>query len=313
VQYQVFQRDGANQADIAITGTYTGNPTYIQARFNGGAWATIDASPSGGTFSGTLSNQAAGQGTLEVRLEDSAKTDSVANIGIGDIFAISGQSNASGRGTNNQSYSHATLKATLFGNDYVWHDLTDPTDTSSSQVDAVSDDDALPAGSYWPLLASQIMTATGFPVAFVPCAKGGSSFSDWQASTDHSDRATLYGSMNYRISQVGGVKAVLMHEGEQDADVGTAEATVNALLDSFANDVNTDQSIKVMPCKLQTCSSIDVTTVNSAIGTAWGDNSNVLTGPDLSSISVVLHLESDTDLQDAADLWFTELETSFGW
>jgi len=54
----------------------------------------IDTSPSGWTFSGTLLSQNQGQGTLIVRhSNDTSLSWSVDNVGIGDIFIISGQSN----------------------------------------------------------------------------------------------------------------------------------------------------------------------------------------------------------------------------
>jgi hypothetical protein len=314
--YATVQRDGAGQADLPVSGTYfhtSITPTAIEARFNGGSWITIDAAPANGAFSGTLSNQSEGQGDLEVRFVNATSITAISHyVGIGDIFAIAGQSNASGRGTNSQSYSHASLKACLFGNDYVWKELADPHDDNTSQKDSVSSD-GIAAGSYWLPLATQIMADQGVPVAFVPCAKGRADIeTDWQPGADHSNRATLYGSMNYRIAQVGGVKAVLYHGGEKDALAGTSEANVNTALDSFANAVNSDQSIGVMICKLQTCTDgRDVTNVNNAIGTAWGDNANVLQGPDLSSITVSVHLESDADLATAAWAWWTAMAVEF--
>ncbi len=109
VAYQVFQRNANNHANITITGTYSGTLTAIEASWNGGSYTTIVASPAGGVFSGTLSNQTAGQGMLAVRFtNDTAASSSKSYVGIGDIFVIAGQSNASGRGGNNQSYSSAT-------------------------------------------------------------------------------------------------------------------------------------------------------------------------------------------------------------
>ncbi len=87
----MFQRDGADLADILITGTYTGGPTAIEARWSGGTWTTIDASPNDGVYLGILENQSAGQGTLEVRFANEiGRAASRAHVGIGDVFVISG-------------------------------------------------------------------------------------------------------------------------------------------------------------------------------------------------------------------------------
>jgi len=54
--YQVIQRNNSNQADINISGTYTGLPTTIEASWNGGSYQVIDINPVGGVYSGTLAN-----------------------------------------------------------------------------------------------------------------------------------------------------------------------------------------------------------------------------------------------------------------
>lgn len=311
--YRTFQRNSSGLANIAITGTYVGTPSGIEARWNGGTWTAM-GTVSGGNFSGTLSNQTQGQGTLEVRFtNDTGISASSAYVGIGDVFIVAGQSNASGYGTNNQSYSHATLKATMLGNDYNWKELVDPTDSKINQVDSVSAETGTPGGSVWPLLATLFMANQGVPCAFVPCAWGGADVLSWQPGANHEDRTTLYGSMNYRAIQTG-VKVVLLHLGERDALIGTSQATYNSLLDSFANAVNTDSSVKVMACKLQNCTDRDETAVNAAIAEAWGDNSNVLTGPDFSDITPSvdgLHFKTDAELQEAADRWWATLQESF--
>lgn len=302
-------------ADITIAGTIPYQGAYdVEARWNGGAWTDIDTGAVG-SFSGTLSAQAEGQGTLEVRVKDyPAQIASAAHVGVGDVFVIAGQSNASGRGTNNQSYSHATLKAGLLGNDYVWGEMIDPTDDNTGQVDGVSSD-SIAAGSVWPLIATSIMADQGVPVAFIPCAKGGAGIASWQPGVNHSDRTTLYGSMNYRITQCGGALAVLWWGGETDALASMAEATFNSSLDSFADAVNVDQSIPTIVCKLQNSSGIpdvDEAAINSAINTAWGDNTNVVQGPDLSDMASddSFHLQSDAKLAEAAARWWAAIQAA---
>lgn len=316
--YQVVQRNASNEADLTVSGTIlTAGAHDVEARWNGGAWTVIDDAATG-TFSGTLAAQSAGQGTLEVRLADlPLNIEQILNVGIGDVFICAGQSNMSGRGTNNQAYSHATLKAALFGNNYAWKELSDPYDSATGQTDAVSSDSSpAAAGSFLPILATLIMADQNVPVAFVPCAKGGTSITDWLPGADHSDRTTLYGSMNYRISQTG-VKAVLLWLGETDAIAGMDAATFNGHLDTVANAVGTDASVKVIPCKLQNSSGIaddpNEAAINTAIGTAWADNANVAAGPDLTDIASddTYHLQTDAKLLTAAQRWFAALAVVF--
>ena len=233
-----------------------------------------------------------------------------------DVFIIAGQSNASGRGDNNQSYTHPTLVARLFGNDYIWHELTDPTDVNTNQRDAVSSD-VLVAGSAWPLLATAIMAVQGRPVAFVPCAKGSSSIVDWQPGANHEDTTTMYGSMIHRARQIfGTLRGVLWWQGEQDALNGMDTATYNAWLDALANAVEGDLGINLMPCKLQFCTGLDAddqAAINAAIGAAWGDNPNVAIGPDLSGLvsDDTVHLKSDVNLSAAAALWWAAIDAAY--
>ena len=303
--HQVIQRDGADQADINITGYYSGDaPSSIEARWDGGAWVEIDAAPGNETFNGTLTNQAVGRGTLEVRYSNNhSKADSKENVGIGDVFVIAGQSNASGRGTNNQSYSHATLLASAYQNDYGCGDLVDPVDDSTNQVDMVSSDGGAAAGSCWPLVATEFLNDVEVPLGFIPCAKGGTNISDWEPGAEHEDRLTLYGSMVHRAKNVaGGVKAVLWQQGESDVIDGTTEAAYNTSLDTIADAIKTDLGVDLMAAKVQDIAGEDETAVNTAINTAWGDNANVLTGPDFSAFAPVgdLHFTTDADLQKQA-------------
>lgn len=234
-----------------------------------------------------------------------------------DVFIIAGQSNASGRGDNSQTFTKTGNNDSLqLGNDYLIKGMFDPVDSLANQTDAVSED-PLANGSVWPLIATSL-SANNRKTIFVPCAKGGVGISSWQPGADHEDRTTLYGSMIYRakyIRNLGGtLRGVLWWQGETDVGVLT-QSQYNGYLDIIANSVYSDLNIKLMPCKLQNMSLHDPTTLNAAIAEAWGDNSNVLTGPDLSGITSddEWHLTTDESLESAADLWVTAINTAFGW
>src|SRR5690606_15607557 len=60
---RIFQRNSSDSATITITGSYSGSPTSIEARIveDGTStevltWSVLDATPSAGEFSGTISN-----------------------------------------------------------------------------------------------------------------------------------------------------------------------------------------------------------------------------------------------------------------
>lgn len=323
-RYQVFQRTG-NTSDIAISGSYVGTPTAIEASFNGGAYATIDASPSGGTYSGTLSSQAQGQGTLTVRFTNNVATNgSQTYIGIGEVFLVTGQSNAEGQGTSNQVYSSTDgLKAAMFSNGYQWKELVDPFDSNVGQVDSVSYD-AVYGGSWTLPLATLLMNQLHVPVAFIPCPLSGSGIIEWSAGANHQNRATLYGSATYRgLNATNGLRANLYWQGEHEANVGNGTdmdtATYQSYLSDLVDDWYTDLGVATMPVKLQNSSGLPdlnegyIRTAVANVETA--NPTHCLTGPDFSDIASddAYHLKSTAKLQTAADRFYAALVTAYGW
>lgn len=309
VPYLVYQRHGG-VSNIPVRGTTDATGT-IEARFNGGDWQPI-AQTAGGAFSGMLENQPQGQGALEIRLAEAPDvTAAVPYVGIGDVFMIAGQSNASGRGDHPQSAGHDWLKAALFGNDYLWHELTDPTDSHAGQLDSVSVDFEA-AGSVWTLVAGHYMGATGVPVAFVPAAKGGSSVTAWLPARDPFNRATLYGSMAYR-ARLTGAKAVLWWQGETDALDGMVQADYQRQFQQVATAIRRDLGIPIMPALLHNSMAIPddaEAEIRRAVVEAANALDTVLLGPDLSDLASddQYHLRSDTNLQIAAERWWRAMQ-----
>ncbi len=315
--YQVFQRDTTtNRADIAISGTYTGTPTAIEASWNGGAYQTIVASPAGGTFSGILTSQQAGQGTLTVRFTNlTSTTSTVAYVGVGDIYVIAGQSNFSGRGFNNQVYTSpgSGVKATLYGNDNTWKDLTDPFDSSAGQVDTISND-ASAAGSLVPLLASYILADQNVPVAFIPTAQGGTSSAQWLPGTNHKTFTTLFGSMERRIDAAanGHVRAVLWFQGETDASTCVSAATYTANLSAIVDAIAADYSgLKTMVGQIghDTYAASCVDAIRGVQSALPLNDANALPGAITYDVKLsdeggdTLHFKSDGDLSVFAQRW----------
>lgn len=309
VPFQVFQREGG-VGDIAIIG-HTSAAGTVEARFNGGEWRTVTQSR-GSAFSGVLASVPQGQGGLEVRIKEAPDmVATVAWVGVGDVFVIAGQSNASGRGSGLFASEHAYLKGSLFGNDYAWHELADPTDSSSGQVDAISaDPDA--GGSAWALLGTHIMNARSIPVAFVPAARGGSSIQDWMPRANAFNRASLYGSMAHR-TRLTGAKAVLWWQGETDALHGMSQAEYAAQLGRLANAIRRDLGIPLVPALIHNSMGIpdeNEAAIRQAVIEAAGANSAIRLGPDLSDLASddQYHLISDANLHAAAERWWGALQ-----
>lgn len=282
----------------------------IEARWNGGAWVTVQASARG-TYTTTLPN-VSGQHTLDVRpVSYPNLMVTRSNIGIGDVFLCAGQSNMSGRGNNNQAWSHPSLAAMMYANDYTWKTLSDPSDSDSGTKDAVTQESALTpaAGSVLPIIATEIMAVTNCPIAFIPTAKGSTTIANWSrnAVQPYQARNTLYGQSISRVWHAAGVRftqnacrLVLWWQGEGDTTSLTEEQYRTALK-TLANNYVADIGAKLMATRLQQTTAGMIETVNTAIVNAASENTNVLVGADLSDISSDddAHLKIDEKLQTA--------------
>lgn len=316
--YQISQRDGNDLADITITGTYTGSPVAIEASFNGGAYQTIDAAPSGGTFSGTLTDQDAGQGTLTVRFTDTPATlDTVAYVGIGDVFAVMGQSNAAGFGDNNQVYSHATLKASMWKLDVgSWGELLDPTgiiDTGGTQG----------KGSVWPIVATRHMASQGVPVGFITVAVGGTglaSTGQWaQGGAQYEDALA-----EIAASGVNDVKAILWFQGEDEVQDGISQTAYQTALSLMLDNMQADSpvlaGVKLMAGQIGDRNGEpreDLDAIRLAIQNRWNNDADILPGPLTYDINLddgdQVHFGSgsDSELTTLANRWWRMISYYF--
>jgi hypothetical protein len=106
----VFQRDNSNQASVTIAGYFSGCIDRVEARFvpramgqgtafpAGGGWAVVQNNPRSGNYYGSMT-VTGGWYKLEVRaVLDNAEAayTSVERVGVGEVFLVAGQSNATG-------------------------------------------------------------------------------------------------------------------------------------------------------------------------------------------------------------------------
>jgi hypothetical protein len=307
-RYQTFQRDG-NTLDLPLSGTYSGTCTSVEVSWNGGAFTTIDAAPSGGTWSGTASDLAEGQGAIIARCSNNTSGEYVIdNVGIGDVFVIAGQSNAEGRGLNYNRYTHNSLKSTAFDESDSWIDGHDPIDIGGT------------GGSPWPLLASQIMSDQSVPVAFVTTARGGTGIDQWDP-----DAGFWYSNMINQVNQSGvnNFAGVLFHQGENDVNSEDDSATrsgYNSRLDATASgiveDIPGNPAFIVAQVGYQTSGGAqrdDLDAVRLAQSDAWDDNANVQPGPTLYDVGPHadgVHFGTDDDVQTLADRWWAAVDAA---
>lgn len=227
-------------------------------------------------------------------------------------YLVAGQSNASGRGTNNQEWTSSTHVAWLYGNDDRWRMLLDPFDDSRGEIGTVASDTA--TGSWIPSMATDLMAGFSADVAFVPSATGGVGISSWAAGANHSDRATLYGNANARAqaaaATTGGITKILWWQGETDAINQVSAATYQAALETLASNFNTDLSANMVACILQDSTGI-TDAYESAIRTgtqaAIDASAYIEQGPTFSDQTSddSYHFTTDSKLLLAGQRWAT--------
>ncbi len=287
-EQELIQRDlPANTADIIITGTYTGTtvPTSIEASFNGGAFQTIAASPTEGTYTGTLTGQPAGNGDLIVRFSNEITINSVqSNVAIGAKYLFWGQSNFSGRATNPQTYTGIVgfyHKYTVDNNS--WDDGNEPFDKDTA------------AGSLFPILANLLVQQLGIPVGFIGVAEGSTTLAQWQPGQTLNTRMLDY------ITSSGGsnIEGVASWIGESDAAAVTDETT-------FKNGYN------VVINQLKTLTGIDSVLCGTAMAGTPSDNvrqwiqdivstnASAIRYVDMSLEFSGIHYETNFETEDAA-------------
>jgi hypothetical protein len=306
--WQVVQRDANGRADIVVSGRCL--------RLRGGvrvAWGGcrgITRCDRAGRFRIVLRDVPAGQATLWAR---SVRRPHVCcgleHVGVGDIYVIAGQSNASGRSAYRFAYDSSTWSAAMFGNDYRWHELRDPVDSPAGQVDVVSRD-MVAGGSVWPEVATVLLAKGRVPLAFIPCARDSTSIASWEPGLrPPGAEDTLYGSMARRIAAAGGrVRAVLWWQGERDARFRTPGAVYEERLRDLAANVWQDFQAPLVVAQIGDYSDdypqVGVDAVRLAQQHVWG-TAHIVQGPVLYDIDLHgdVHFKQREDVATAADRW----------
>lgn len=217
--YTLFQRDDDTGGVIRIRGAFPADkhPEKIEARLSGGAWQVVDARPGSNAFAGTIPAPV-GQGLLEVRaMGDTGLTASVECVGVGDLFLITGQSNADGRGnkwvTLDPSNPYVGVKYCR----NAWSKGDDPSANDTTNYN----DSASP----WPIALNRLIPDQKVPMGFIAAAVGSTVVKQWRRTAGATaENAWSSGGMYARAlamvkaATAGSMKirAVIYYQGEND-------------------------------------------------------------------------------------------------
>ena len=140
--------------------------------------------------------------------------DMIHHLGVGDIWVITGQSNAEGHGKS-PAPDPPELGVHMFRASGRWdlatHPLGDSTDTRYPANRLGSN----PSHSPWLVFAKTIKYELGVPVGLIPASLGGSPLSAWTRGVD----GVLFDNMLRYLDDAGASRArgVVWYQGESDA------------------------------------------------------------------------------------------------
>ena len=186
----------------------------IEASFNGGSYSSIGTTDANGFLAGSLVGAVKGTGTLIVRVVGQATVTTISNVRVGIMVAMSGQSNAVGRGDD----VTLSVARTIASNGIV-----NSTATQKSWM--------------WSFLQN-LGTEYSCPVAMTGFASGGSYlYYGTDGDSGHWNLDNTGTSVNNDINKYidtlmlsGPPNFAIWHQGESDALGGVTEAQYKAAL-----------------------------------------------------------------------------------
>lgn len=241
---KVFYANGAN-GTLTVAGAYSATaspqPTSIEVRvINDPAltevvtWTTVDASPTGEAWSGTISVPAGGPYLYEARFGNDITTTAqgTVNFLVGDVFVDMGQSNA-WYWFNDTGAGALNAQCKLYRNGTGWYD-------------GLATDKGAVAFCNW------YNDKTGRPCALIHTSVSGSALklesdqgSGYWLLNDNT-KGTHYNTMNTQVSQAapGGVTGFTWWQGETEGKFYTTTGAnyliaLNALIELFKADYGT--------------------------------------------------------------------------
>ncbi|MDR6806347.1 hypothetical protein J2Y45_003539 [Dyadobacter sp. BE34] len=282
----VFQRNNANEADVYIGGYITQPYQKIEVRLTprvpgegeafpaGGGWVTLDDQISQGQFLGSV-HLKGGWYQLEARgVANGGGTSSIATlarVGVGEVFVVAGQSNATGgdANPNGPPAAHDQVNSVNFQNvDPGTSTITPYSNVQLPCPEFVHLDanvKTAPFGNYawcWGSFGDKIYEKLHVPVMIFNGGWSSTGVDNWKQTIDPNGVTTsafgytfpaglpfghLRLALNYYIAQLG-VRAVLWHQGESDNYLEQpGDNTYNRYLSALWDVVNASRNVTGKP------------------------------------------------------------------
>lgn len=240
VERAIYQREINGSATVSITGNYTAPVDKIEIRATpvidgqGAAigWTVLQENPTGGVFAGTL-RLLGGWYSIEARGSKGGvqvgQTFTLSRMGVGEVFMISGQSNA--QGIDYTSPAATDDRVNYINQDNSVNSLSDPPYPVFARVDSkiVTMGPRGKGAWCWGLLGDLLTKQLNVPILFINTAWEGTAVKNWRESSEGIRTQSPYGFYypdqmpyaNLRISMQHyakefGVRAILWMQGESD-------------------------------------------------------------------------------------------------
>ncbi|MGR3811117.1 3-coathanger stack domain-containing protein [Jiulongibacter sp. NS-SX5] len=357
VERMIYQRNNSNQAYIHITGNFTAEYDSITAkvfpRVSGqgteGSWQTIDYRDDKPYFYGKyLAN--GGWYKLGVKAyKDGVVIDSVGRerVGIGEVFVVAGQSNASGitdyvdpnvgNYPTGIGYDSDEDRSNVmhFSNGENTYDLLPIGFSKMASTDVAND--TLFIGPFqsapwcWGKVSEDLVTALNVPVLFYGAAFGGTKVQWWKESANGEPLTNPsffikeefdhpYGALAIVMKMytgLTGLRSVLWHQGESDH--GTASSTYRAYLEQVIAKTREHSEVPNLTWMVARASysfNPASNVINGQQATIDND-ANVFNGPTTDNITGTtyrhdnIHMDTDAGILEHASYWVNSITGGF--
>lgn len=335
----VFQRDLANKANVPIAGNLTVVCDYVEARLsplNGyqgtdTGWKVITNSSLNGFYQGEI-GALGGWYKLEVRAFNAGEQvgySSLDRIGVGEVFAVAGQSNAEG-----QSVYEGAIKGVTDDRISVinYHDSEMEENKLPFEFSKLNDNTKIgpynPVPWIWAVMAEKIVKEQGVPVLIYGCAVGGTSSSLWNRSARGEDLRSVeallikFDGSPYQVlgrtlrnyASRTGIRAILWQQGESDFN-NTEENyfnNVKYVIEQSRRDIKGDVPWVIAESSRTPNPSYSVTVAQKKLAenvpfTFKGPNTDLIYGTDLRFDGIHFHKDGITQ---AGNAWSNALKAA---
>ncbi len=349
----VYQRETGGQTNVPISGYFTAPVNKVEVRAipviagqgQGTDWTTLQDNPTGGVFSGSL-RLFGGWYTLEVRgflNSELVGRDIVERVGVGEVFIISGQSNAQGIEDSYYNSPRANDdRVSYISYDNTAGSLSDPPYPTFQHLETNITMGPRGKGAWcWGVLGDLLVQKLNVPVLFINTAFEGTSLENWTSSAQGKPTYNAYGGFQYaegmpyanlRISlrnyiNLLGARAVLWMQGETDTyPLRTSKKLYEDNLQYLIEKVETDIGKRIYWVISRTSLTLNTSTNSSMVSQDIINAQNeilsrfynaVYPGPETDKLPVQradgTHITGENNLRILANAWNESLDISNFW